>query len=409
MSDRHRVFPLALLGAIAASGAWCGEVRAQETPPPAGPQPVTLVSGSKNYLNLSLDALFAAGSSTEPDVQQLQVGGHDPAQRGFTVQNVEVVLDGAVDPYFRGQANVIAQITPAGETNVELEEVFATTTSLPHDLQVKVGQFLTEFGRINPTHPHTWDFVDMPLVSGRMFGPDGLRSPGVRGSWLMPLPFYSELLVAVQNASGETLPAFGGIEGDFYFGRELLPGVVASAGDLLYTPRYDASFDLGETQTIVLGTSWAFGPNATGDGGRTRIGGLDFFWKWKSARASKGFPFVKLQAEGLARRYEAAATATLPEAVFEDHGAYAQVVWGVKPMWTVGARYDDVGGDTGDDAADPRFLPRRRAALEGTWYPTEYSKLRLQYSYDERTSLDDAHSVWLQFEFLLGAHAAHKF
>ena len=60
-------------------------------------------------------------------------------------------------------------------------------------------------------------------------------------------------------------------------------------------------------------------------------------------------------------------------------------------------------------AADPRFLPRRRAALEGTWYPTEYSKLRLQYAYDDRTSLDDAHSVWLQFDFLLGAHAAHKF
>ena len=77
---------------------------------------------------------------------------------------------------------------PDGETRVELEEAFVTTTSLPHDLQVKVGQFLTEFGRINPTHPHTWDFVDAPLVTGRMLGPEGLRSAGVRASWLMPLP-----------------------------------------------------------------------------------------------------------------------------------------------------------------------------------------------------------------------------
>jgi len=400
-----------LAAATALCAAWRCDVRAQETPPASGPPPITVASGSggKNYLNLSLDALFAAGSSTEPDVQQIELGGHDPAQRGFTVQNVELVLDGAVDPYFRGQMNLIAQITPEGETNVELEEVFATTTSLPHNLQVKVGQFFTEFGRINPTHPHTWDFVDQQLVSGRMFGPDGLRSAGIRGSWLMPVPFYSELLVAVQNAFGETLPGFGGTAGEVYFGRELQPELVSSAGDLLYVPRYSASFDLGDTQSILFGTSWAFGPNATGEGARTEVGGVDFYWKWKSPRAQKGFPFVKVQAEGMTRSYEAAATPLLPEAVFDDHGGYAQVVWGIKPMWTIGARYDTVGGDVGDDPADPRFDERRRASLEGTWYPTEYSKLRAQYSYDDRTSFENAHSVWLQLEFLLGAHAAHKF
>jgi hypothetical protein len=63
----------------------------------------------------------------------------------------------------------------------------------------------------------------------------------------------------------------------------------------------------------------------------------------------------------------------------------------------------------GDDPTDPRFQPRKRASLEGTWYPTEYSKLRVQYAYDDRTGFSNASSVWLQFEFLLGAHAAHKF
>ena len=111
----------------------------------------------------------------------------------------------------------------------------------------------------------------------------------------------------------------------------------------------------------------------------------------------------------MSRRYEAAATPLLPAATFDDHGGYLQAVWGIKPMWTLGARYDRVGGDVGDDPLDPAFLPRERASLEGTWYPTEYSKLRLQYAYDDRTGLKDAHSVWLQFEFLLGAHAAHKF
>jgi hypothetical protein len=356
-----------------------------------------------------VDGLVAVGASTEPDVAGLEVGGHDPAQRGFTLQNLELVFDGAVDPYFKGQTNIILQITPDGETNLELEEAFVTTTSLPHNLQVKVGQYLTEFGRINPTHPHTWDFVDQPLVSGKMFGGDGLRSVGARLSWLMPTPFYSEILLGVENASGSTMTSFGGIAGETQFGRPLDPTVVKTFGDMLYVPRWNSSFDVGDTQTIVVGLSGAFGPNSTGPDADTEIGGVDFLWKWKSPRADKGFPFVKVQAEGMARRYEAAATATLPADTFRDHGEYAQVVWGIKPMWTAGLRLDAVGGDVGDDPADPRFQPRKRASLEGTWYPTEYSKLRVQYAYDDRTGFSNASSVWLQFEFLLGAHAAHKF
>ena len=383
---------------------------AQDAPPPT-PPPITIASGNagKNYLNISVDGLVAVGASTEPDVEGLEVGGHDPAQRGFTLQNLELVFDGAVDPYFKGQTNIILQITPEGETNLELEEAFVTTTSLPHNLQVKVGQYLTEFGRINPTHPHTWDFVDQPLVSGKMFGGDGLRSVGARLSWLMPTPFYSEVLLGVENASGETMTSFGWVAGESQFGRPLDPDVVKTFGDMLYVPRWNGSFDIGDTQTLVVGASGAFGPNGTGPGADTEIGGLDVLWKWKSPRADKGFPFVKVQAEGMARRYEAAATPTLAAATFKDHGAYAQVVWGIKPMWTLGARLDTVGGDVGDDPADPRFQPRRRASLEGTWYPTEYSKLRVQYAYDDRTGIPDASSVWLQLEFLLGAHAAHKF
>jgi len=378
-------------------------------PAPSSPAPITIASGGagKNYLNISVDGLIAVGASTEPDVEGLEVGGHDPAQRGFTLQNLELVFDGAVDPYFKGQANVILQITPDGETNVELEEAFATTTSIPHNFQFKVGQYLTEFGRINPTHPHSWDFVDQPLVSGKMFGGDGLRSVGVRVSWLMPTPFYSEILVAALNAKGETATSFGSVFGESQFGYPINPEDVKSFGDMLYVPRYNASFDIGDTQTLVVGASAAFGPNGTGPGADTTIGGLDVFWKWKSARADKGFPFVKIQAEGMARKYEAADFPGFT--TFHDHGAYLQTVWGIKPMWTVGARYDTVGGDIGIDPTDPRFQPRERTSLEGTWYPTEYSKLRLQYAYDGRTGSPNASSVWLQFEFLLGAHAAHKF
>lgn len=385
-------------------------------PPAAAPAPLTIASGAggRNFLNLSLDGLLAAGASTAEDIGALQTGGHDPAQRGFTVQNVEAVFEGAVDPYFRGQANVIFQIDPNGETLVELEEVYATTTSLPRGLQVKAGQFFTEFGRLNPTHPHSWDFVDQPLVNGRFFGPDGLRSVGARLSWLLPTDFYSEAFLAVQNSQGETLNSFRSVPGESLFGREIVETRVGDVSDLLITPRYTASFDLSDTQTVLLGASTAFGPNGTGEDGRTRIYGVDGFWKWKPATAFRGFPFVKVQGELLRRSVSASAAPEqdLAAAEFEDWGGYLQLNWGYQPGRVAGFRIDrvDILEGHGADLNELGLGRRLRLSPVFTWFPTEYSKLRLQYNFDRFDALrEDEHSVWLQLEFLLGAHAAHEF
>src|SRR5439155_12898888 len=211
------------------------------------------------YMNTSYDALVAAGTSTANDIDKLQLGGHDPQARGFTVQNLEITLDGKVDPYFRGQANVVLQIDPAGETTIEAEEAYLETMSLPLNLQVKAGQFFTDFGLLNPTHPHTWDFVDQPLVNGRFLGEDGLRSAGARLSWLTPTPFYSELYMTVANSQGGTAFSFRNEhEGTLFFGRPSVEGRVKSLGDMLFVPHYVASFNLSDSQTLVAGASGAF-------------------------------------------------------------------------------------------------------------------------------------------------------
>src|SRR6185295_3256162 len=165
----------------------------------------------------------------------------------FTVQTVETVFDGAVDPYFRGQANIVFQIDDHGATTAELEEVYVTSTSLPHGLQLKAGQFFTEIGRLNPSHPHSWDFVDQPLVNGRFFGPDGLRSTGARVSWLLPTNFYSEAFLTVQNSQGETATSFRSAPGETLFGRDIERRQVSGLAELLVVPRYALSFDLSDT------------------------------------------------------------------------------------------------------------------------------------------------------------------
>jgi hypothetical protein len=377
----------------------------------ARPKPVL------KLLDLSLNGLFAAGGSTatEEELESLQGGGHDPHKRGFTVQNVELSISGAVDPHFRGELHLISFIDVEGETAVELEEAFGTTTSLPAGLQVKAGQFFTEFGRHNPTHPHSWEFVDQPVPHTRMFGPDGMRGPGARVSWLLPCELPVELLGTVQNGNGETMTSFLGTEEEEQVGgRPWAAPPVRSPADLVYSGRIQAGADPTPETTALLGLSGAFGPNGTGTSGRTRILGADFTLRWKPLANDHGFPFVSWRTEALHRRFHAdeflePGLPFFAHETLEDAGVTTQAVWGFRRGWTLGARWDWAEGRHGDPDGDPLRDHRTRGSLALTWYGSEYSKLRLQVNRDRSRALGESTSVWLQFEFLLGAHGAHTF
>ncbi|WKZ15397.1 MAG: hypothetical protein QY317_15990 [Candidatus Jettenia caeni] len=374
-------------------------------------QPITLWSSGQSYMNISFNGLFAAAGSTAKDLEEIETGAHDPVQRGFTVQNLETTFDGAIDPYFKGQANIIFQIDKDGESSLEVEEAYLTSLSLPLNLQVKAGTFFTEFGRLNQLHPHAWDFADQPLVNGRFLGPDGMRNPGARISWLAPTNNYTELFFTVQNSQGETVRSFRFEEdGTGLFGREAVETRVRSIEDLLYVPRIATSFDITDEQTVLLGASAAFGPNSTGRDKNTLIYGIDMFWKWKSKYAAGGFPFVAWQTEVMGRRFEAGedVNSNLPDEVMNNWGAYSQIMWGFKKRWIAGLRGDYVDGEK--EATDPLGFERWRLSPNITFYPSEFSKIRLQYNYDTILGNDSTeHSVFLQFEFLLGSHGAHKF
>src|SRR5438477_7754729 len=380
-------------------------------------QPIT-IGGGKNYMNISLDGLFALAYSSAKDLDHIEVGDHDPQQRGFNARNIELAFDGAVDPYFEGFANIVFKLDNDNETSVEVEEAFMQTTSLPFNLQLKGGQFFAAFGRLNPTHPHTWDFADTPLVEGLFLGPDGLRGVGAQASWTLPLPWYSQLIFASQNGRGSTGFSFRNPGDDgMFFDRITTDREVRGLQDFVWIPRFENSFNLSETQTVLAGVSGAFGSNETGANSRTQIYGADLLYKWKSARAEGGFPFVKWQTEFMYRRFEAGhgADDSFPVAeTFHDWGLYSQVLWGFKKGWVVGIRGDYVHMQNSEFTDDLDRQSRSRISANLTWYPTEFSKLRLQYNHyflEENFFLSDREvdSLFLQFEFILGAHGAHKF
>ena len=382
-------------------------------------QPITVARAGSSYMNMSFDTLIAAGGSSQRDPSQfINLGDHDPSKNGFSLRNAEISLDGAVDPYFKGFANIVLKLDNDNQTSIELEEAYLMSTALPANLQVKAGQFFANFGRVNPQHPHQWAFVDQPIIIGRAFGPDGLRSIGAQGSWLVPVPFFTELTLGVFDGQGGTAHSFrnqgepDALGVDRFHGRETTNRGLRGAGDLLFVPRLASSFDLTDEQTLVVGTSAAFGPNDTGGGNATQIYGADVYWKWKPSNADAGFPFVSWQTEVLYQRYEAGADlgASLPAETLSDWGGYSQILWGFKPRWVAGLRGESAKGNHGAFDAEDVFRGERERVSPGiTFYPSEFSKIRLQYNYDHGALFGDAHSIWLQFEFLLGAHGAHKF
>ncbi|MBV9009455.1 MAG: hypothetical protein JO354_09870 [Verrucomicrobia bacterium] len=379
--------------------------------------PIT-IGGSRTYMNISFDGMFALAYSSDRDLSRLEVGDHDPQQRGFNARNLELAVDGAVDPYFEGFANIVFLLDNNNNTEVEAEEAFLQTTNLPFGLQARGGQFFAPFGRINPTHPHTWDFADDPIVHGLLLGPDGLRGVGAQISWTLPLPWYSQLLLAVQNGRGGTGYSFRN-PGDngIFFGRETNDREARGLYDFAWEPRFETSFNLSSTQTVLAGASGAFGSNDTGPNARTQIYGGDLLYKWKSPRAEGGFPFVKWQNEVMYRRFEAGRGLddTFPVAeTFHDWGMYSQLLWGYHKGWVAGLRGDYMHMQDSRYTDDPDRQSRSRISANITWYPTEFSKLRLQYNHDFLDSNyflteRQADSVFLQFEFILGAHGAHKF
>ncbi len=353
--------------------------------------------------------LTTAGAwfSDEPDLR----GGHDPQNFGFNLQGLELAIGADVDPYFRFDSAILFSLF-----GVEIEEAYGSTLALPYQLKARFGQFKTQFGRLNPTHLHSWTFVDQPLVNAKFLGGESLRGLGVELSRLeLWMPGTFRWYVAYQNINGAAT------------GRSFIPAEddIESYLDLTLTVRAEEFVELSRDWDLLVGLNYANGRNKTGRDNRTEIYGADTYLKWKS-RTAGGRSQVGWQTEAMLRRRQ------VPGDVLEDFGLYSWLEWHPNRHWGTGLRYeyvtgidpDDEGGflfaDTNDlgaiDPLDPDWTePRQRGAVQLSYYPSHFSRLRLQYSLDhlpyrEGSGLDElVHMVFLQAEIVAGAHGAHGY
>ncbi len=371
-------------------------------------------------LDLSFNLMAAGGTSTSTDaeIRRLQAGNHDPRRRGFTLQQAELAFAGAIEPWFAGEAYLVAR-----EDTVELEEAFLRSLSLPW-LELKAGYYFTEFGRINRLHPHQWRWADQPVVTGRLLSPEGMRGAGLRVALEPPLPL--RWIVSVQNASDASMISFLGQGHDHGAEHEseeehdehgeheegTIGGwprherPVRALGDLLYSTRLELGAAT-EAWDFQFGLSGAYGPNATGDTGKTWLAGADLLVRWGNEDL-----FAQVEGELIYRYFQADRAAhedeVLDSNVLSDWGTWVEFYAGFG-AWRAGLRLEHAAGfrsgelQRSEDAMrDNRY---RMSPMVG-WQPIEMVHVTLQYNFDYAQHIggDTSHSVWLGIRLLFGIH-----
>jgi hypothetical protein len=344
-----------------------------------------------------------------------------PGPRGFSLAESELNIWANVDPYFR--ASFTAAYTP--ENEVEVEEAYFQTLALPQGFTLKGGRFFSGIGYLNEQHQHAWDFIDAPLPYRAFLGKQ-LGNDGVQLKWIAPTPIFIELGGEVATSS-----EFPGAESDKN-GASLWTGFARIGGDLgvssnwrlglsyVRTSPQDRLYEDEDSTATLVNNAFT---------GTSKLWIADFVWKW----APDGNPAernFKFQAEYFTRDengtltydVDGASAGTATGAYDADQsGWYAQAVYQFMPRWRVGARYDRLDSGTVSNAlvqtgaltpADFPILAPYNAKLYSAmvdWSPTEFSRVRLQYTRDEsRAGLSDD-QIFLQYILSLGSHGAHKF
>jgi len=338
------------------------------------------------------------------EIPGFQPGGEiGTGETGFALGEAELNFKANIDSKFYGNAT-LGLHDHEGAVEIELEEAWLQTTELPLGATIQAGRFFSAAGYLNGFHYHTDDFVDRPLPYQAFLG-NRYSVDGVRARWVAPTSLLLEL--GTDLDWGGSFPATAN--------AHTSPGAVTLFANLGGDVGDSHSWQLGisHTQTDVVERGAGhehegeeIAETFTGDSDLTVV---DFVWKW----APQGNPSItnfKLQGEYF-RREEKGLFADLAYDGDQD-GWYLQGVWQFMPLWRAGIRHDRVSTNNGTEMAGTELEDPGRSAYRNSmmldWSPSEYSRLRLQYTNDKVFAESD--SQWyLQYLISIGAHGAHQF
>ncbi|MFQ5864762.1 MAG: hypothetical protein ACE5IW_05980 [bacterium] len=325
------------------------------------------------------------GSGTSLDLEERNVD--------LSFEEGEFSFQAVVDPYAKadffiafGKHNesslvpdAVAEEEEGFSLEPEIEEAFITILSLPFSTQLKAGKFRSRFGKINETHPHAYNFVNIPLMYANFFGLEGLNDEGASLSWLVPnRAFFQELTIQVTSGPQENQS----------FSR-------AENNRLLYLAHLRNLFDLDDNTTLELGITGLTGPNNS-DGNSTHIFAADLTLKWKPLQFNRYKSFEFMNEFLVSKRNGIENDVT-------SFGLYSFIRYQLSKRWFIGALYDY--------SEFPGFSNFHHQAVSGIlqFFTTEFQKFEIQYRYNEGNFFANFSDFKVRAVFVIGAHGAHQY
>ncbi len=340
------------------------------------------------------------------EIPGFQPGGEiGTVEQGFTLGEAEINFKANVDADFFGNLT-FALASEDGAVEVELEEAWVQTTRLAQGITLSGGRMFSAAGYLNKFHRHADDFVDRPLPYQAFFGGQ-YRVDGLRVNWVAPTSLLFE--IGAELNWGDGFPATANAESS--------PGAWTAFAKFGGDVGVSHSWQVGLSRIAADATDRSGGHHADdGDAdepeafaGDSDLMAVDFVWKW----APNGNPLMRnFKAQGeYFRRTETGNFAGIPYDG-DQTGWYLQGIWQFAPRWRVGLRHDVVDADNGvsligTELEDPGRSSERDSVMLD-WSPSEYSRLRLQYT-DDRVFPGSDRQWYLQYLMSVGAHGSHEF
>ncbi|TWO73053.1 hypothetical protein FN976_02110 [Caenimonas sedimenti] len=314
--------------------------------------------------------------------------------------------------------HVEAQLTAAAATHdrrfeLELEEAWFQSRSLPAGLQVRAGRFASQIGALNEQHPHADDFVERPLLYRAFLG-GHWNDDGIRLNWTAPTDFYLRLGAEafrgkrlVEEAASAKRP--GAVVLSARVGGDIGESQSWQAGLSFLHNRREASVgheeegEVHEGEEEDHGHAHSHAHGAAFSGRRMWLG--EVAWKWAPQGNNRQQQLRVAYERAVVRGINRHATRS------DRHVAdYLSVVWRFAPSWEVGARTDMLKVRMPhEDHFDNGRL--RELAVMLAYKPTHQQTFRVQATHQKsRVGFDTAgHAIQLQYIVNWGAHAAHSF
>jgi hypothetical protein len=336
------------------------------------------------------------------DGSRLEEGVREFSQPDFAFQELEIALQGYLNPYARADMFLTLPGPDIESSKLGVEELYASLLrGLPLDLTARFGKYRVDFGKINRQHPHMWPFITQPLVQERFLGEEGLNDLGISLSVLLPTgDLYTSLTADVLR--GGSIGEATGIE-----------DTTGSAPFYANSARLMTFFPVGDDADLEVGLSGYTGIHDPYERDRFWYTNLDFKYKFRPST----YTSLTVQGEYLLNMRRASQDRDLTP--FQDptgnperrsitsSGLYLYLDYQFLRIFSIGGRYDwsQAPYSTEDRAyAGTVFF---------TYFPVEESLgIRLQYQHTRTETPAGGQGVnfiGLQLLFSLGPHKAHPF